>query len=741
MTQRRTSIVAAVKQPRVLLALVLLAAILGYLVTQVDRDVESLALAIAAAALALLIVVLLASAVGELQGVRNRLADEHQRLERIFMDAPIAIALIDAEGRWRSANPALCRMLGFREEELIGRQFAEFTHPEDIDENLANWGTIRDGHETHAEYEKRYLARDGGEVWAQVSISQVTQWDEGEGFLVAHIQDITDSKRAQLALAEEQRLLRAFLEATPDQIYFKDLAGRFLRVSNTQAEKLRFGSPEAAIGKTDFDAFSDEHAHKAFEDEQRIIRTGQPIFRVEEREIFLDGRQAWVSTTKLPLRDATGTIVGTFGVTIDITARKKAETALLDSEQRWRKLLANSQEIVMLVGGGGDFTYASPSVERWLGIAPGDLCGTQLKDWSHPDDRAAVAEAFQRACRSPTAAGTPVAVNHRVAHRDGSWHSLETTLVCLLDDPSIGGVLISSRDVTERALLEQERERLELERRVSQRLEAVGQLAAGIAHEINTPLQFVGDSVSFLQEAVDELLTLTNVYHDLMHTTRMIDKNERRRLATEAEEKADLEYLTERLPKAFDRTVEGISRVRSIVQAMRRFSHASNSDTAPSDLNEALDTTLAVCRNEYKYVADVELDLGELPLVTCNIGEINQVFLNLIINAAQAIGDKVAGTEERGTISVSTRLESGEAVIRITDDGPGIPPELQDRIYEPFFTTKQIGKGSGQGLALARTTIEQHSGALNCASEPGAGATFTIRLPVQTPAATLPRAA
>jgi signal transduction histidine kinase len=294
-------------------------------------------------------------------------------------------------------------------------------------------------------------------------------------------------------------------------------------------------------------------------------------------------------------------------------------------------------------------------------------------------------------------------------------------------------VMVASRDVSERAALEQERERLELERRVSQRLEAVGQLSAGIAHEINTPLQFVGDSVTFLREAVDELLMLTTMYHSLLHTTEMIDKEERQRRAAEAEERADVEYLTERIPRAFERTVDGIARVRSIVQAMKRFSHPSGADSAPSDLNEALETTLAVCRNEYKYVADVVLELGSLPPVICNIGEINQVLLNLIINAAQAIGEKVSGTEGRGTIRISTRVDGEHAVIEIGDDGPGIPAEYQDRIYEPFFTTKEIGKGSGQGLALARTTLEQHGGSIKCASAPNAGTTFTVRLPLGEP--------
>lgn len=288
---------------------------------------------------------------------------------------------------------------------------------------------------------------------------------------------------------------------------------------------------------------------------------------------------------------------------------------------------------------------------------------------------------------------------------------------------------------------ERERERLELERRVSHRLEAVGQLSAGIAHEINTPLQFVGDSVTFLRDAVDELLGLTALYRETLHSTAPIPVEERRRTMHEAEERAEVDYLCERIPLAFARTTDGIARVRSIVQAMKRFSHASISSVEPADLNEAIETTLAVCRNEYKYVAEVVTDLRELPAITCNIGELNQVFLNLIINAAQALEEKVGDSGERGLISIRTRVDGPEAVIEIADDGPGIPPELQDRIYEPFFTTKEVGRGTGQGLALARNTIQRHNGSLNCVSEPGRGAIFTIRLPLERSADAIPAAA
>jgi two-component system NtrC family sensor kinase len=174
---------------------------------------------------------------------------------------------------------------------------------------------------------------------------------------------------------------------------------------------------------------------------------------------------------------------------------------------------------------------------------------------------------------------------------------------------------------------------------------------------------------------------------------------------------------------------------------MKRFSHASSSEPAPADLNEALETTLAVCRNEYKYIAEVSLALGDVPPVTCNVGELNQVFLNLIINAAQAIEEHVGDEGARGQIRISTLVQGNQAVVRIADSGPGIPAELRERIYEPFFTTKEVGKGTGQGLALARTAVERHSGSIECDSAPGAGTTFTIRLPLPGPAGGIAEAA
>jgi two-component system, NtrC family, sensor kinase len=268
--------------------------------------------------------------------------------------------------------------------------------------------------------------------------------------------------------------------------------------------------------------------------------------------------------------------------------------------------------------------------------------------------------------------------------------------------------------------------------RIAQKLEAVGQLAAGIAHEINTPMQYVGDSVHFLRDGFGSLIETIGVYQDGCRRLAELPGNEdfAGRVA-EAEEAAAIDYLQDRIPRAFERTLEGIDRVSSIVRAMKEFAHPDRREKSPADINRGILNSLTVARNEYKYVAEAETELDELPPVFCHIGEINQVFLNLIVNAAHAIADVVQGTDRKGLIRVRTRNEGDWVAIRIEDTGCGIPKEVQGRVFDPFFTTKEVGKGSGQGLAIARSiVVDKHGGRLTLESEVGKGTSFIIRLPV-----------
>jgi signal transduction histidine kinase len=270
---------------------------------------------------------------------------------------------------------------------------------------------------------------------------------------------------------------------------------------------------------------------------------------------------------------------------------------------------------------------------------------------------------------------------------------------------------------------------MEVELRQAQKLEAIGRLAAGIAHEINTPVQYISDSCTFLSEGIHNLEGGLAGYRSLVDdliASRCSADDARARIG-QLETEHDLAYTTENLDDAAKRALDGLERVAKIVRATKDFASSRNAHKAPANLNAAIESTLVICGHETNGVADVVTELGTIPLVTCSSGELNQVFLNIIVNAAHAIAEK----HEHGTIKIKT-WDPGDGFVNIaiSDTGGGIPVEILDKIFEPFFTTKAVGKGTGQGLAIARSiVVGKHGGRLDVASQPGIGTTFTIALP------------
>ncbi|MDJ0959656.1 MAG: ATP-binding protein [Acidimicrobiia bacterium] len=268
----------------------------------------------------------------------------------------------------------------------------------------------------------------------------------------------------------------------------------------------------------------------------------------------------------------------------------------------------------------------------------------------------------------------------------------------------------------------------------AQKMEAIGSLAAGIAHEINTPIQYVGDNVRFLDESAQSIFELLDV------VAQFIDGIEDREEFAEfvadyrrLEEEADIEFIREEAPLAISQSLEGAERVAEIVRAMKEFAHPGSDEKAPIDINRNIKTTVAVARNEWKYVADVNLELDpNVPQIPALAGPLNQSLLIIVVNAAQALEEHLdLGAGEKGTISISTTVEGEDAVVRIADDGPGIPEHVVGRIFDPFFTTKEVGKGSGQGLSIALSAIvDKHQGKLEVETAEGQGTTFVIRLPL-----------
>jgi signal transduction histidine kinase len=277
------------------------------------------------------------------------------------------------------------------------------------------------------------------------------------------------------------------------------------------------------------------------------------------------------------------------------------------------------------------------------------------------------------------------------------------------------------------------RQHAEVELRHAQKLEAVGRLAAGIAHEINTPVQFVGDNIRFLKEANDDILLLIEHYRSALE--RVADDAFKAELiadVNQAEDDADLSYLVQHLPRALGATQEGLERIATIVRSMKEFAHPNQSEMVAMDLNQGIMTTLTIARSEYKNVAEIETELAEIPRVTCFPGDVNQAVLNIVVNAAHAIGDVVAGTDRKGRIKVRTEVVDDFVHVAISDTGCGIPREVQSLIFDPFFTTKEVGRGTGQGLAIARSiVVDKHGGTLTFETKTGEGTTFLLRLPLE----------
>jgi signal transduction histidine kinase len=264
----------------------------------------------------------------------------------------------------------------------------------------------------------------------------------------------------------------------------------------------------------------------------------------------------------------------------------------------------------------------------------------------------------------------------------------------------------------------------------SQKLEAIGQLAAGIAHEINTPIQYIGDNLRFLKLSMESIIAVLKAYKEVIEVTG--PKGDTAKKLLETEEKADLDYLLEETPRAIQQSLEGVERISNIVLSVKSFAHPGIQERVQFDINKSIESTVNVSRNAWKYVADMELKLDpNIPLVFGYPGEFNQVILNLIINAVHAIEDAKLKTGQKGKITISTSIEKDSVLITIADTGKGIPKEIQHRIFEPFFTTKDPGKGTGQGLAIAhRYIVELHKGQIYFVSEESKGTTFFVKIPI-----------
>lgn len=414
-----------------------------------------------------------------------------------------------------------------------------------------------------------------------------------------------------------------------------------------------------------------------------------------------------------------------------------ARTAQMVQEQEnFKAIFDNSPEGIFQTTADGHFITANPALARIYGYGSPEELMEQLNDIQEQlyVDKKRLSE-FHKCLEQERIVRE---FESEIKCKDGStkWISETACKVTKLDGTlqHYQGFVV---EITAQKKAQRERDLMETHLRQAQKLESVGQLAAGIAHEINTPIQYIGDNIRFIEESFAGLGGLLRDYQNLAAAVQTNAVTPELIAAMELTGKAvDLAYLSREIPLAVRQSLEGIGQVSNIVRAMKEFSHPGSTDKVAIDLNHAIETAVTVARSEWRYVAEVVTDFAPgLPTVPCLPGEFNQVILNLVVNAAHAIGDVVKKAEgTKGIIKISTRQDDPWAEIRISDTGAGIPEAIRHRIFDPFFTTKGIGKGTGQGLAIAwSTVVDKHGGQLSFESTVGQGTTFMIRLPLRAP--------
>ena len=436
------------------------------------------------------------------------------------------------------------------------------------------------------------------------------------------------------------------------------------------------------------------------------------------------GEPLWIRSEIRPVKDAGGTLQHFVALEVDLLEEELAARRVREDEERWMLALEVNDVAVF------DMDLAARSLlgsRRWgeiLGITSSSVSWDdfpRLRSLVHPDEMSSFVDGWV-ALTKGTIPSLSVAVRMQVG--DSYRHMRLRARVARRNEAGEAVRIVGTMvDIHEATLMQ-------LHAANASKLESIGELAAGIAHEINTPTQYVGDNVRFLGDAFQTMRQY------LADVSQLLAQHAESSLGTQLRQRfeaADIAYLEEEIPKAIAQSLDGVDRIGRIVGAMREFSHPGQDQTS-TDLNHAIANTITVATSEWKYVATVETEFDpSLPLVPVVPGEFNQVILNIIVNAAHAIGEAHGRqTSGLGTIRVRTRQAGDWAEIQIADDGCGMPPHVQQKIFDPFFTTKPVGKGTGQGLAIAHNVIvKKHRGTLAVDSESGRGTTFTIRLPLQ----------
>jgi PAS domain S-box-containing protein len=652
----------------------------------------------------------------------------NEELLRLITDnAADLIAVVDAAGNRLYNSPSYQRVLGYAPSELDRTDSLTEVHVDDRQRiEDARRAASTAGHGVNLEYRMRH--KNG--LWRTLESSSAAICGENgevEKFVLV-ARDVTARKAVEAAAHENEERLRSLIANIPGAVY---------RCTPPPDRRIEFISELiwelSGYDSTDFlddrsQSFLSITHPEDYPQVQSAIQEGlsrRLPYVADYRVVRRDGTVRWVHEKGQAAFDSTGRVSWLDGVIFDITERKQQEEEMRRLHRETEKLFASISAGLVGVDVEGRVARWNEAAVQTFGLSAEVAMNQSFHSLPIGWDWERLMVVIGHAVHTERQQELD---NFRVGRASGRDAFLNLSITPGKPDGenSLNYILLAV-DVTQRR-------ELEAQLRQAQKLESIGQLAAGIAHEINTPTQYIGDNLRFLEDAFRDLGSVLNLHDQLLAaaknggaTPKLIED------AEQAVQAADVEYLQGEIPRAIGESLSGVERVSTIVRAMKDFSHPGAEEKTPVDLNRAIESTITVARNEWKYVADLETEFdASLPPVPCLPGEFNQVVLNIIVNAAHAIAAKVGdGSSGKGNISVRTRKDGDWADIRIRDSGIGIPEHARGRIFEPFFTTKEVGRGTGQGLAIARSVVvDKHGGTITFETESGKGATFIVRLPL-----------
>lgn len=629
---------------------------------------------------------------------------------------PCPIFYEDINGIYLGCNKAYNDFLGKPASEIIGKSVFDLFPENMAAEYRQNNMELLRKHGRQS-YETKFFHADGAE--SHVVFNKATYKDATNNVagIVGVITDITERKSMEKRLVESETRLKTIWEFIQIGVMVVDVETRSILDVNPEAATLIGLPSEDIVGRACQDFLC------------RNETGGCPILdlggTIEKNELVLVN----AAGEKVPIiKTATQSDLNGRRVLIEslleISSLKKAELELQNAHKEMVKLVSSITSIFIGVSPTATVVQWNKAAENVLSISAAEVLNKSVWDapisWDWDTVRSAV-----ECC---IADRKPVDLNDLSIRRpNGKNGFLDLRITATESDQrKPTGILLMGADITERKILETQLVQ-------SQKLESIGQLAAGIAHEINTPTQYIGDNVQFLKNAFGIFLDIIDCYDSLFADVRRGNCCEK--IINEVEKRIilnDIKYLSEEVPKAIEQTLEGVGRIGKIVRSVKEFSHPGGHEKSLVDINQILENTISVSKNEWKYIADIEKEFSnELQLVSGIRDELNQMFLNIIVNAAHAIESaSPAPGYEKGRIRISTHNCSDGVEIRISDTGGGVPDEIRHRIFDPFFTTKEVGKGTGQGLAIAhRIATKKHQGSIRLETESGKGSSFIIRIP------------